>query len=151
MVEKDKKNVINEKDCANQHAELYFSNPKASTLQCFENRFQGNDNLVNIKTNEFTSLSPYGDAYYGTVEISYVPDKLCLEPNTLRLYLNTYRVFGSSRETAINTMLAHLVEACLPRQMVVKGVFSLDGTQTEIYAYHNWSRERVRKRHEEIF
>ena len=149
-IEKDRKNVLNEKDCVSKYPDLYFSNPKSSTLQCFENRFQNGDNLINVKTTEFTGLSPFGDAYYGTIEISYVPDKQCLEPSSLRLYLNSYRVFGGSRETTINTILAHLLEACLPKQMMVKGTFSLDGTQTEIFAFHNWSKEKVKRRQDEF-
>jgi 7-cyano-7-deazaguanine reductase len=61
------------------------------------------------------------------LEISYVPDKLCIELKSLKLYLWSYRNEGVFHEKVVNDILDDLVMACLPRWMEVVGNFNVRG------------------------
>jgi 7-cyano-7-deazaguanine reductase len=91
---------------------------------------------------EFTSLCPVGgiesDARelkqleggapdFGTILIAYVPDRLCLELKSLKLYLWSFRNDGIFYERAVNRILDDLSAACQPRWMEVTGDFNVRG------------------------
>ena len=66
-----------------------------SILESFDNRHVDNDYFIKFNCPEFTSLCPItGQPDFATIYISYIPDKLCVESKSLKLYLFSYRNHG---------------------------------------------------------
>ena len=101
-------------------------------LETFENQFPDRDYKIEIVAPEFTSVCPKtGQPDYGTITISYTPDKLCVELKSLKMYLQSYRNQGIYYEHVTNTMLDDLVVSCQPRWMKIEAAFNARGGITE--------------------
>jgi len=97
-------------------------------LEAFPNTHPQRDYRVMLETNEFTSLCPVtGQPDFGTITISYVPDRLIVESKSLKLYLWSFRQEGHLHEEAVNRILDDIVRAISPRACEVKGVFHVRG------------------------
>ena len=97
-------------------------------LETFDNQFPDRDYQIEIVTPEFTSVCPRtGQPDFATIRINYVPDRLCVELKSLKLYLWSYRDEGAFHEAVINRILDDLVQACQPRKMTVVGDFNVRG------------------------
>jgi 7-cyano-7-deazaguanine reductase len=93
---------------------------------------------VRITLPEFTSICPKtGLPDFAVLEVSYVPDRRCLELKSLKEYLHAYRNHGIFNENVVNRVLKDLVAAAAPRRMTVRGVFTpRGGIQTTVEATH---------------
>jgi 7-cyano-7-deazaguanine reductase len=97
-------------------------------LETFTNRHPGRDYLVQHTCPEFTSVCPKtGQPDFGTIRVSYVPDRRCVELKSLKLYLQSYRSKGIFYEDVVNVILDDLVSAMRPRRLTVEGDFSVRG------------------------
>ncbi|MGA2266169.1 MAG: preQ(1) synthase [Phycisphaerae bacterium] len=97
-------------------------------IDTFANPHPRRDYLIRHVAPEFTSLCPKtGQPDFGTIEIEYVPDRLCVELKSVKLYLQGYRQRGVFYEDVINRILDDLVAACRPRRMTVTGRFNSRG------------------------
>jgi 7-cyano-7-deazaguanine reductase len=97
-------------------------------LETFENAYSQRDYEIDIVCPEWTAVCPKtGQPDFGTIHITYVPDKLCIELKSLKLYLFSYRDVGVFHETVTNRILDDLVAACSPRRMEVEGRFNVRG------------------------
>jgi 7-cyano-7-deazaguanine reductase len=97
------------------------SDVDSSLLETFANPKPGRDYVVRHVAPEFTSRCPMtGQPDFGTVVIEYVPDRLCIELKSLKLYLQTYREVGVFYEAATNRILDELVTLLAPRRMRVE-------------------------------
>ena len=77
---------------------------------------------------EFTCVCPRtGQPDFATIRITYVPDQLCLELKSLKLYMWSYRNEGAFHEAVTNQILDDLVAVCRPRKMTVVGDFNVRG------------------------
>ena len=116
--------------------------PQPELLDTFPNPYPGRDYEVHMTCAEFTSLCPLGgvesDAAelaglkggapdFGTVMITYVPDQLCVELKSLKLYLWSYRNDGIFYERAVNRILDDLHTTLTPRWIEVVGDFNVRG------------------------
>ena len=112
--------------------------PDAALLDTFENPKPGRDYQVEIVQPEFTSLCPVtGHPDFGTVTITYVPDKVCVELKSLKLYIQSFRQEGAFYEALTNRILDDLVEALVPRRMEVVAAFTpRGGISTTVRATH---------------
>jgi 7-cyano-7-deazaguanine reductase len=90
---------------------------------------------------EFTCLCPKtGQPDFATLHIEYVPDKLCIELKSLKLYIWSYRNEGAFHEAVTNRILDDLVRACQPRFMRLTAEFYVrGGIYTTIIAEHRAS------------
>ena len=89
-------------------------------LLTFDYEYQGQDAEVVIDTDEFTAVCPWtGLPDFGTLTVSYVPDRSCIELKSLKYYLLSYRGVGIVQEHAANRILDDLVAACQPLRMTV--------------------------------
>jgi len=105
-----------------------FEHPSAEILEAFPNQYPDRDYQIRFEHPEFTSLCPKtGQPDFATIEISYIPDKLCIETKSLKLYFTAYRNHGSFMETITNKILDDLVSVCHPRQMQVVAMFNPRG------------------------
>jgi len=101
---------------------------KIKLLETFENEFPIRDYTIIHTSPEFTSLCPKtGQPDFATIEIDYIPDKLCVELKSLKLYLNSYRNDGVFFESVTNRILEDLVKVCSPRYMLVTAEFNVRG------------------------
>jgi 7-cyano-7-deazaguanine reductase len=102
--------------------------PTAGALETFENPHPQRDYVIETICPEFTSLCPKtGQPDFGTVTISYVPDRLCFELKSLKLYLQQYRNHGAFYEDVTNRILDDLVAATQPRSMKITAAFTPRG------------------------
>ena len=109
-------------------------------IECWENQYPGYE--IEIRMPEFTSVCPRtGLPDHGTLTLRYVPDKLCLELKSLKMYMLAYRNLGIFQENAVNRFLRDVVKACRPVRAAVEGDFTArGGISTRITA--TWSRSR---------
>ncbi len=110
----------------------------SKTLETFVNPYPGRDYTIDITCPEFTCLCPRtGQPDFATIQISYVPDELCVELKALKLYFWSFRDEGTFHETAINRILDDLVAALHPRRMTITGDFNVrGGLHTVVTAKH---------------
>lgn len=96
------------------------THPGAGPLETFPNPNPQRDYLIRHVAPEFTSLCPRtGQPDFGTVTIEYVPDRLCVELKSLKLYLQAFRDEGIFYEAVTNRILSELVAVLAPRRMTV--------------------------------
>ncbi len=90
-------------------------------LGVFPNPSPKRDYLIKHVAPEFTSRCPMtGQPDFGTVIIEYVPDKLCVELKSLKLYLQGFREQGIFYEAVTNRILDELVAVLAPRRLRVE-------------------------------
>ena len=89
-------------------------------LLSFDYEYAGQDSEVVIDTDEFTAVCPWTSLPdVGTLTVSYVPDRSCIELKSLKYYLLSYRNVGIVQEHAANRILNDLVANCQPLRMKV--------------------------------
>ncbi|MHC4983432.1 MAG: preQ(1) synthase [Planctomycetota bacterium] len=97
-------------------------------FETFENPHPDRDYVIRHVAPEFTSVCPRtGQPDFGTIEIEYVADRLCVELKSLKFYLQSYRNEGVLYEDVVNRILDDLVAALKPRRMTVTGKFNTRG------------------------
>lgn len=97
-------------------------------LETFPNPNPERDYEISFDCPEFTCLCPKtGQPDFATIKIRYIPDKLCVELKSLKLYLWSFRNEGHFHEAVTNQILNDLVKAVSPRWMEVVGDFFVRG------------------------
>ena len=85
-------------------------------LDVFANPTPGRDYRIEFVIPEFTCLCPLtGQPDFARFAIEVVPDKLCVELKSLKLYLWSYRDAGAFHEKVTNDILDDIVAATKPR------------------------------------
>ena len=104
----------------------------------FDNPHPGRDYVVRVETSEFTCVCPMtGQPDFAHVAIEYVPDRLCVELKSLKLFFWSFREEGHFHEDVTNRILDHLVQALDPRRIEVRGTFNVrGGLQTTVVVSH---------------
>ena len=97
---------------------------------------------IEITMPEFTSVCPKtGLPDHGTLTLRYIPDKLCLELKSLKMYTLEYRSLGIFQENVVNRMLQDVVRAAKPVRATVVGDFTpRGGLGTKVVA--TWPRKK---------
>jgi 7-cyano-7-deazaguanine reductase len=123
--------------------------PAARTLpgrdiETFPNPAPERDYTLRIRVPEFTCLCPItGQPDFANILIEYVPDSLCVELKSLKLYMWSYRDEGAFHEAVTNGILADLARRLAPRFMRVTADFNVrGGIYTTVVAEHRaagWS------------
>ena len=87
---------------------------------------------------EFTCVCPMtGQPDFATLLLDYVPDRLCVELKSLKLYVWSYRDVGTYHEAVTNKILGELVRATQPRLMRLEARFIVrGGIYTTVIAEH---------------
>jgi len=112
---------------------------KREILEVFDNTYPERDYTIEIVNPEFTSVCPKtGLPDFGTITVSYVPDKTCIELKSLKYYFLEFRNAGIFYENVTNRILDDLVASCSPRTMTVKTEWKARGGITEtVTVTHN--------------
>jgi 7-cyano-7-deazaguanine reductase len=107
-------------------------------LQTFRNPSPERDYRIHMTLPEFTCLCPMtGQPDFATLELEYVPDRLCVELKSLKLYIWAYRNEGAFHEAVTNRILDDLVRATRPRYMRLSARFNVrGGIATSVVAEH---------------
>jgi 7-cyano-7-deazaguanine reductase len=115
-----------------------------ATLETFPNRHPGREYTIVHTCPEFTAVCPKtGQPDFGTIRVSYVPDRTCVELKSLKLYLTAYRNQGIFYEHVVNVILDDLVGALKPVRMTVEGEFNVrGGISSVVRATHETKRRR---------
>ena len=91
-------------------------------IETWPNQFRGYQ--VEISVPEFTSICPKtGLPDTGIITVRYVPDKVCLELKSFKMYTIAYRNLGIFQENVVNCFLRDIVKACRPVSITVTGDF----------------------------
>jgi 7-cyano-7-deazaguanine reductase len=108
-----------------EHARAGIDAPLPA-LETWPNQFPGYE--IEIVVPEFTSVCPKtGLPDFGRITIRYIPDRLCVELKSLKLYLLAYRNLGIFYENVVNRVLKDLVDATQPVSATVAGEFTPRG------------------------
>ena len=111
-----------------QSTEYKYAEPSSDMLETFPNKFPGRQYQVDLEFPEFTSLCPKtGQPDFATIRILYVPNGLCIETKSLKLYLFAWRNSGTFMETITNTIRDDLVRVLDPLDLEVTGDFNPRG------------------------
>jgi 7-cyano-7-deazaguanine reductase len=107
-------------------------------LETFANPNPRRDYEIRFECPEFTCVCPMtGQPDFAVIRITYVPDRLCVELKSLKLYLWSYRDEGAFHEAVTNRILDDLLAAVRPRRAEVVGDFFVrGGIHTVVVARH---------------
>ena len=110
----------------------------SKSLETFANPQQDRDYTIRMEIPEFTCLCPKtGQPDFATLMLEYVPDRLCIELKSLKLYIWSFRDQGAFHEAVTNQILGDLVKACEPRFMRLTAEFNVrGGIYTTVTAQH---------------
>jgi 7-cyano-7-deazaguanine reductase len=113
----------------------------SKSLETFSNPRPERDYTIQFDCPEFTCLCPMtGQPDFARIRIEYVPDRLCVELKSLKLYLWSYRDEGAFHEAVTNRILDDLVGATAPRRMKVTGEFAVRGGITTLVVAEHVAR-----------
>jgi 7-cyano-7-deazaguanine reductase len=97
-------------------------------LETFPNPAPGRDYAIHMQIPEFTCLCPKtGQPDFAELALDYVPDGLCIELKSLKLYVWSFRNEGRFHEAVTNEILDDLVKATAPRFMRLTAKFFVRG------------------------
>ena len=115
-----------------------MSSQPTKTLETFPNPAVDRDFHIHMQIPEFTCLCPKtGQPDFATLILDYVPDHLCVELKSLKLYIWSYRDEGAFHEAVTNRILDDLVTATAPRFMRLTAKFYVrGGIFTNVVAEH---------------
>ncbi len=107
-------------------------------LETFSNPAPERDYRIHMEIPEFTCVCPMtGQPDFATLVLDYVPDRLCVELKSLKLYVWSYRGEGAFHEAVTNKILDDLVGATKPRWMRLESRFNVrGGIHTTVFAEH---------------
>ena len=106
-----------------------FENPDAEILETFKSPYSKSfPGMVTITVPEFTSLCPItGQPDFATIHIRYVPQEVCVESKSLKLYMGAYRNHGEFHEACVERMMRDLCEVLNPAWIEIHGEFAPRG------------------------
>jgi len=115
-----------------------MSSLPSKTLETFENPQTERDYTIRVQVPEFTCLCPKtGQPDFAELAIEYIPDQLCVELKSLKLYVWAFRDEGAFHEAITNRILEDLVAATQPRFMRLSAEFNVrGGIYTTVVAEH---------------
>lgn len=91
------------------------------TLEVFENPSPSRNFTIEHHCPEFTSVCPKtGQPDYGTIVFTYVPDKVCVELKSLKMYLQRFRNEGIFYEAVTNRIMDDFITVVQPRKVTVE-------------------------------
>ena len=119
-------------------------NKAIKLLETFPNPNTDRDYTINFEIPEFSCLCPKtGQPDFAVLEIDYIPDNLCIELKSLKLYIWSFRDHGAFHEAVTNKILNDLVATISPRYMNIVAEFNVRGgiytTVTVEHIMDGWS------------
>lgn len=101
---------------------------KLPELDTFDYKYKGNAINISFTCPEFTAICPFSDfPDFATIKIDYIPNEVCVELKSLKLYINAFRSVKIFHEHVVNRVLADFVRACDPQSVEIEGDFNIRG------------------------
>jgi len=98
--------------------------PELDTFPCPHDTSSVQSGCIRIVFPEFTCVCPKtGYPDFAKITLCYLPDKLCIELKSWKLYLNAFRMVGTFHETVTSHLFETLKSTLAPKWMVVAGDF----------------------------
>src|SRR5580658_8593357 len=98
------------------------------SIATFANPVPDRDYTIRMTIPEFTCLCPLtGQPDFATLELEYVPDRLCVELKGLKLYIWSFRDRGAFHEAVTHEIADHIAAAISPRFLRLTGKFNVRG------------------------
>ncbi len=118
-----------------------FPDPRpgpSGEIETFDNPNPERDYTIRIEVPEFTCLCPKtGQPDFAELLLEYVPDRLCVELKSLKLYIWSYRDQGAFHEAVTNSIMDDIVAAIDPRFLRLAADFNVrGGIYTSVVAEH---------------
>ena len=115
-------------------------------LETFPNPNPRRDYLIEHTCPEFTAVCPKtGQPDFATIVLRYVPDELCVELKSLKLYYYAFRNRGIYYEAVVNVILDDLVGALQPRSIEIEGRFAVRGGISSVVTASWEKKAKARK------
>jgi 7-cyano-7-deazaguanine reductase len=110
----------------------------AHGLETFANPAPERDYTIRMRIPEFTCLCPKtGQPDFATLFLEYVPDRLCVELKSLKLYIVSFRSRGAFHEAITNEIAGHLAATLAPRYLRLSARFNVrGGIHTSVVVEH---------------
>src|SRR5262245_32529306 len=107
-------------------------------LQTCPNPSPRRDYRICMEIPEFTCLCPLtGQPDFAVLSLEYIPDRLCVELKSLKLYIWSFRNEGAFHEAVTNRICDDLVKALKPRSLRLTAKFNVrGGITTSVVAEH---------------
>lgn len=123
----------------------YIPDIHIADLEVFHNVYEGHDFVVKHTALEFNSVCPKTSLPdFGEISIEFIPDKLCVELKSFKLYLVKFRDLGIFMENSVNKILEDIVKAINPKWCKVVGDFKpRGGVKTYVVREYTCSKEIV--------
>lgn len=115
-----------------------------SILETFPNPRPGRDYEIKFVFPEFTSICPVtSQPDFATITLTYVPDRLCVEMKSLKLYYYAFRNKGMFYEAVSNQLADDLIGVIRPRRLTLVADFAVrGGTAGTVTIHHEGKRAR---------
>jgi len=109
---------------------------KTPAIEVFKNQYADKEYTIQLHCPECTCICPKtGLPDFATIDLTYIPDRMCIELKSFKLYLIGYRNVGIFHENLVNKILDDVVKACRPRWARVEGIVTpRGGIQTTVTA-----------------
>jgi len=100
----------------------------STDIEVFPNPAPERDYTIRMRIPEFTCLCPRtGQPDFATLELEYVPERLCVELKALKLYLWSFRDRGAFHEAVTNEIVDCLAARLAPRFLRLRARFNVRG------------------------
>src|SRR5688500_19673270 len=121
-----------------------MSTQPSTRLETFANPARESDYTIRMELPEFTCLCPKtGQPDFATFELECVPDEMCVELKSLKLYVWSFRDRGTFHEAVTNEIADLLAKSLEPRFLRLTAHFNVrGGIYTSVVAEHRqpgWS------------
>ncbi len=121
-----------------QQTSVEKRNTPSKQLDVFANPASLRDYVIRFDIPEFTCLCPLtGQPDFAHFVIEMVPDKLCIELKSLKMYMWSFRDEGAFHEKVTNSILDAVVTAIRPRYARIEAHWNVrGGIGTDVIAEH---------------
>jgi 7-cyano-7-deazaguanine reductase len=98
--------------------------PDLETFPCPYETSSESSGIIRIVFPEFTCVCPRtGYPDFASIELYYLPDKLCMELKSWKLYLSSFRMIGTFHETVTAHLFDTIKNLLQPRWALMVGNF----------------------------
>ncbi len=102
--------------------------PELETFPCPYETDSTDSGVIRIIFPEFTCVCPKtGYPDFASISLLYLPDSLCLELKSWKLYLNSFRMIGTFHETVSAHLFKTITTLLMPKWAMIIGNFSPRG------------------------
>lgn len=116
-------------------------------LETFPNPAPQRDYVIEHTHHEFTSVCPMtGHPDFASITVRYVPDRICVELKSLKLYFHAYRNEGIFFEAVTNRICDDLGTKLQPRSLTIVADWKARGGFTSVITAEWTPRRRNGKR-----